>query len=738
MTLAPQPVVGVGAAPIVADDEYVLPKHLTSKATGRGPRFGEMVWDLRPFVVRTTTHARLDFSSGFADEVAVRTAKECLFSRFRRGIPASYVSASRVKPLKLTGAAQAMHRLRTVLADLRAVGAPRLTQVRRDHLVAVLDRWKTGSVETAACLVTALKQLSAHGPFLSWDRLMIHPWPGRPAAAVVGRPPRSKENSTERIPEHIMAPYLRGAVFYVTTASKDILAGHRVLEDLRAAAERKPYAYGRGRAMFAALVAERGAAGRGLPALPLEMAHLRPDAPVVGGVVQAPNVTFIELLIGGYGADPGLRRMIDDAGDELGYEPGGLDSPISPWPESGLPWRPRLDPFSVKTELQYLRTACWAVIAYLSGMRDAEVRELSRDCAFTEPGDDGRLRHKIRGRVYKHRKLSGDEAEWVVLEIVHQAVEVLRAINNCPQYLFGWGSRETGFGLMRAIPGRLRRFRDHLNDLFGTDEGLFVPNDTSAVELDDDPDADDPDSEEGAGTGEEAAEDGEGVPWAFTTVQFRRTVAWHIAHQPFGVVAGTRQYQHTRTVMFEGYAGTSESGFAAEVASNEAAARLDYLEDLYRDWNDGGASSGGATERISAEFERIRRELGDLPGVVSSSARLRTMLQHLTETLHPGVLNDCFFQAATAICRKRAKVLGRPVPLHNMCLHCPNARRSAVHLPRLTTARNQAVSVLDLPKKEREALPRLQVIALTDYATELDELIQSITTDDSTEGTGAA
>jgi hypothetical protein len=45
-----------------------------------------------------------------------------------------------------------------------------------------------------------------------------------------------------------------------------------------------------------------------------------------------------------------------------------------------------------------------------------------------------------------------------------------------------------------------------------------------------------------------------------------------------------------------------------------------------------------------------------------------------------------------------------------MCLHCPNARRSAVHLPRLTTARNQALSVLDLRKKEREALPRLQVI----------------------------
>ncbi|MET7519240.1 hypothetical protein ABZS88_38585 [Streptomyces sp. NPDC005480] len=77
------------------------------------------------------------------------------------------------------------------------------------------------------------------------------------------------------------------------------------------------------------------------------------------------------------------------------------------------------------------------------------------------------------------------------------------------------------------------------------------------------------------------------------------------------------------------------------------------------------------------------------------------------------------------------------MPLHNMCLNCPNARRSAVHLPRLTIARDQALSALDLPKKESEALPRLQVIALTDYATELDELIQSIIMNDTKEGGGS-
>ena len=44
--------------------------------------------------------------------------------------------------------------------------------------------------------------------------------------------------------------------------------------------------------------------------------------------------------------------------------------------------------------------------------------------------------------------------------------------------------------------------------------------------------------------------------------RLRRTLAWHIARQPFGVIAGARQYHHAKLVMFEGYAGTSASGFA--------------------------------------------------------------------------------------------------------------------------------------------------------------------------------
>lgn len=176
-------------------------------------------------------------------------------------------------------------------------------------------------------------------------------------------------------------------------------------------------------------------------------------------------------------------------------------------------------------------------------MRDKEVRELRRDCAFTEPGDDGRIRYKLRGRVFKSRKLSGDDAEWVVLDVVHRAVAILLEINDDPTHLFGYHhGDEVGYALLSMMFARLANFRDHLNELFSTPDSLFIPNDT-ATRTGDDPDA---------GGGSEAQ-----LPWHLTTSQFRRTLAWHIAHQAFGVVAGTRQYQHAKIAIFEGYAGTS-------------------------------------------------------------------------------------------------------------------------------------------------------------------------------------
>ncbi|MEK8146256.1 hypothetical protein NKH18_48525 [Streptomyces sp. M10(2022)] len=158
------------------------------------------------------------------------------------------------------------------------------------------------------------------------------------------------------------------------------------------------------------------------------------------------------------------------------------------------------------------------------------------------------------------------------------------------------------------------------------------------------------------------------------------------------------------------------------MAADKAVALLDYVEDLYHDWNEGGRSAGGAVKRVEVEFDRIRAELGDLPGVVASPERLRTMLRHLTRTLHPGALNDCFHHAETAVCGKRAKSVGRPLPMLNMCLTCPNSRRSSVHLPRYRQSRDLAREEF----KDTESLPPHQQAAIGEFITMLDCAIEEL------------
>src|SRR3546814_15026832 len=106
------------------------------------------------------------------------------------------------------------------------------------------------------------------------------------------------------------------------------------------------------------------------------------------------------------------------------------------------------------------------------------------------------------------------------------------------------------------------------------------------------------------------------------------------------------QYKHASVAAFEGYAGTSASGFRAEV---EAQHRLGQLDDLldYFDRRQGGASLGGpAGPRIARTLDDAGVRLGPLPAMIADRARLRVMLASVARTLHVG-------QIGIASCRER-------------------------------------------------------------------------------------
>ncbi|MFC9915193.1 hypothetical protein [Streptomyces sp. NPDC059862] len=97
-----------------------------------------------------------------------------------------------------------------------------------------------------------------------------------------------------------------------------------------------------------------------------------------------------------------------------------------------------------------------------------------------------------------------------------------------------------------------------------------------------------------------------------TTRQFRRTLAWFIAHRPGGTIASALQYRHQRIQMFEGYAGTSTPASATksrEVAActpTSALRRSHGLCDLEKDARASGYDVGEAVRRSSTRAVSAR------------------------------------------------------------------------------------------------------------------------------------
>ena len=75
-----------------------------------------------------------------------------------------------------------------------------------------------------------------------------------------------------------------------------------------------------------------------------------------------------------------------------------------------------------------LQAAAYVVCAYLSGMRDSELQAMQRGCLQVVRAEDGAiLRHRIRSIAYKGKLGRGEEAEWVTIAPVAEAVAVLTA-----------------------------------------------------------------------------------------------------------------------------------------------------------------------------------------------------------------------------------------------------------------------------------------------------------------------
>ncbi|WP_011578688.1 MULTISPECIES: hypothetical protein [Chelativorans] len=674
-------------------------------------RYGDAQWDLGPAVFRENVRrsdTRVDFDA--IDDPAIAAAiRDYLYVRLNTDLPGYKMRAPPVSVRRL---------FRFALTFFNFVKAECGTCDLDSANQALLDRFARSLRDGRRPIIVTqwlgiVFDLYAFRNHLSVAKLPFEPWRGRRPAEVAGYRFSVEENRTPRIPEEIIRPLLAWSLKYVTVFAPDILAarnelraledGHRMLVAGDALAPRNARR-ARRQARLNAYLDERRRQGRGIPVWPVRIGG--PASPAESGPPVNWHLIYLHI-----GADANLQRSavgqpnndvrwtVQAAAQELGTEVGGMDTQISVDPDTGHPWRSRFDVRALAVEERMLQAACYIVCAYLTGMRDSEVQAMRPGCLSVTRSEDGLVdRHRVKSVAYKGKQAHGAEAEWITIEPVASAISVLerlvvrsaerRGTKTLWPVLFVARARKQT--LATDIVTRLNQFRDHLNEHFGAADAPVIP----------------------------AAPNGH--PWQLTTRQFRRTIAWHIANRPFGTIAGMIQYKHVSVAAFEGYAGSSRSGFSAEVETERRLGQMDDILSYFDERQLGAGLSGPAATRIGRSLDNAAAELQPFPGMIADRARLRVLLADTARTLHVGVLADCFFDPATAVCLRHAGAGDQDEPLISLCepTRCPNACITSRHRPAWAGAAENARAIL-----REKRLAELQRLAVAEDLRRIEKVL---------------
>ena len=208
----------------------------------------------------------------------------------------------------------------------------------------------------------------------------------------------------------------------------------------------------------------------------------------------------------------------------------------------------------------------------------------------------------------------------------------------------------------------------------------------------------------------------EGAAWTLSTRQFRRTLAWHIARRPGGAIAGAIQFRHLSIQMFEGYAGTSDSGFRAEVEAEQALARGEHLLALISE-HEHPALTGPAAPEATRRLEEFAEQARFQGHVVTDPRRVIRLMQRHDPAIYPGTYITCMFDPAKALCQQRRDSTGTPRPSPSTCqpLDCRNTTLTRQNVQTL----HEETRRIDTELARIPALPPLLAARLSERRTKI-------------------
>lgn len=232
---------------------------------------------------------------------------------------------------------------------------------------------------------------------------------------------RAGENATARIPEQVLGPLFAWALRFIDEFSPDILAAADAWRHDRQGGARGRFGQSRNlRQVLGTLLDEHVAAGRPLPGLD---GHLNWQQ-----LARTLGCSRKSLIC--------HADLVDEAAAAVGISastffrvPITQDAEGRPWIE-GIATH-HIQRNSLATLSRHLHIACYIVIAYLSGMRDSEIKHLRRGCLTIECDEDQiPYRWKINSLAFKGEDdAAGVPATWNVGEPVARAVAVLEKLH---------------------------------------------------------------------------------------------------------------------------------------------------------------------------------------------------------------------------------------------------------------------------------------------------------------------
>ncbi|MFJ2590652.1 hypothetical protein [Streptomyces sp. NPDC087538] len=483
----------------------------------------------------------------------------------------------------------------------------------------------------------------------------------------------SGENATARIPEEVLGPLFVWAMRFINEFSADILAADRYWRT-PLAAPTEPHLYGALPIQLRAWLDEQIAARRPLPGWRGE--------PSTTGVADALGRSPISL--GRY------RHLIGEAAAIVGLTPQTVgDRPIcgrlddQPWIAAIL--ADHTEPDSLAALARMLQDACYLVLSFLSGARDSEIKHLKRGGLRTECDADGTpYRWKMHSLAFKAEDdPAGVPAVWSIGEPAARAIAVLEQLQPPgTDFLFARlahspGVKRTAVSQVLtsgATNARLNTFAAWINDYcqqHGRTDGIPTVNKQ---------------------------------PWHLKNSQFRRTLAWFIARRPGGVIAGALAFRHHCVQVFEGYAGTSESGFRAEVESEQALARGEHLMAAI-DAHEHTELTGPAAEEAARRLEEFGARARFQGKVVLDDNRLRRLMAKHDPAVYPGEYITCVHDHAKALCERARRGRTEGLPDHGGCK--PLACRNVALTPENTAAWQREIDRITRRLASRPTLPPL-------------------------------